>query len=75
MTPRMLRSVQVGLPRLHGAHRAADPVERPWTTGLSKEPVVGLVRVGRANLGGDGRADLVNDGGPEKPSASTVNSG
>jgi len=66
MTLPLLRSVQVGLPRQHGTEGVADPMERLWTTGFYKEPVVGPVRVGRVNIDGDGQADLVNHGGPDK---------
>lgn len=65
MTPTIV-SIQVGLPRQCGDGDAADPMERRWTTGFYKEPVVGPVRVGRVNLDGDGQADLVNHGGPDK---------
>lgn len=41
-------------------------MDTPWTTGFFKEPVRGPIRVGRCNLDGDGQADLVNHGGPEK---------
>jgi MOSC domain-containing protein YiiM len=41
-------------------------MDRPWTTGYSKEPVAGPVRLGRTGLVGDGHADLVNHGGPDK---------
>jgi MOSC domain-containing protein YiiM len=61
-----LLSIQVGLPRLFGTPGAAEPMNRPWTTGFYKEPVAGPVRVGLTNLEGDGQADLVNHGGPDK---------
>ena len=41
-------------------------MERPWTTGFFKEPVVGAVRIDRFNLEGDGQADLINHGGLDK---------
>ncbi|HEV2147127.1 MAG TPA: MOSC domain-containing protein [Longimicrobiaceae bacterium] len=59
-------SVQVGLPRAYGAEDAPDPMDRAWTTGFFKEPAAGPVRVGTANLEGDGQADRKNHGGPEK---------
>jgi MOSC domain-containing protein YiiM len=64
--PPVIASIQVGLPRRCGEADSADPTERPWTTGFYKEPVVGPVRVGRGNLDGDGQADLVHHGGPDK---------
>lgn len=59
-------SVQVGMPRGHGAEGAADPMDRPWVTGFFKAPVAGPVRVGATNLEGDGQADLRVHGGPDK---------
>ena len=59
-------SVQVGLPRTFGRDDAEDPMDRTWTTGYVKAPVEGLVWVGRTNLAGDGQADLVHHGGPDK---------
>jgi MOSC domain-containing protein YiiM len=59
-------SLQVGLPRAYGRDDAADPMDRPWTTGYFKAPVDGPVWVGRTNLAGDGQADLVHHGGPDK---------
>lgn len=41
-------------------------MDRPWTTGFFKEPVAGAVRLGRTNLEGDGQADTVHHGGPDK---------
>lgn len=61
-----LLSVQVGAPRALGREGAADPMDRPWVTGFFKEPVAGPVWVGRANVAGDGQADRVNHGGPDK---------
>jgi MOSC domain-containing protein YiiM len=61
-----LVSIQVGQPKGHGAEGASDPMLRPWTTGFVKEPVPGPVNLGRTNLDGDGQADLVNHGGPDK---------
>jgi MOSC domain-containing protein YiiM len=66
MTNPTLLSIQVSPPKSFGTDGASDPMDRPWTTGFYKEPVVGPVRVGRTNLEGDGQADLVNHGGPEK---------
>ena len=59
-------SVQVGRPRALGTPGAADPFDRPWTTGFFKEPVGGPVAVGPLGLAGDGVADPVNHGGPDK---------
>jgi MOSC domain-containing protein YiiM len=62
----VLLAVHVGLPRQLGAEGASEPMERLWTTGFIKEPVAGPVRLGVTNLEGDGQADLVHHGGPDK---------
>lgn len=59
-------SLHVGLPRELGTPGAADPMERPWSSGIHKRPVNDPVRLGRVNLEGDGQADLKNHGGPDK---------
>ncbi len=61
-----LLSIQVGLPREHGVEGAADPMDRLWTSGFFKDPISGKVWLGRTNLQGDGQADLINHGGPDK---------
>ncbi|MGE5675953.1 MAG: MOSC domain-containing protein [Mycobacterium leprae] len=62
-----LCSLQVGLPRnLDGAPGSTDPMERPWQSGVYKEPVAGPVWLGRTGLNGDGQADMENHGGPDK---------
>lgn len=66
MTHPIVRSIQVGLPRQFGTAGAADPMDRPWTTGFVKRPIAGPVRLGVTNLDGDGQADLVHHGGPDK---------
>jgi MOSC domain-containing protein YiiM len=66
MAAPMLASIQVSLPRRFGREGAAEPMDRPWVTGFFKEPVAGAVRLGPTNLEGDGQADLVHHGGPDK---------
>jgi MOSC domain-containing protein YiiM len=66
MTQPVLRSIQVSLPRSFGAEGATDPLDRPWVSGFDKQPVAGPVRLGATNLDGDGQADLVYHGGPDK---------
>lgn len=39
---------------------------KTWTTGIFKEPVTGPVAMHFTGLTGDGQADLVNHGGPDK---------
>lgn len=62
----ILASIQVGRPRDLGDEGAADPMEKPWTSGFCKAPTPGPVALRRTNLDGDGQADLVNHGGPDK---------
>jgi MOSC domain-containing protein YiiM len=58
MTAR-LSSLNIGLP----AH-VTDA--EPWTSGIYKSPVLGRIHLSRANLDGDGQADLKVHGGPDK---------
>jgi len=66
MSTPLLVSIQVGLPRWHGHPGADDPMDRPWESGFFKQAVDGPRWLGRTNLAGDGQADLVNHGGPDK---------
>ncbi len=61
-----LVSIQIGLPAEHGSAGAADPMDRPWTTGFFKRPAVEPLFLRKTNLDGDGQADLVNHGGSDK---------
>jgi MOSC domain-containing protein YiiM len=55
----LLSSLNIGRPaRIDGAE--------PWTSGIYKSPVQGLVHLSSANLAGDGQADLNVHGGPDK---------
>lgn len=53
-------SVNVGKPV------TVDYLGKPLTTGIYKQPVQGEVFVGRTQMDGDGQADTVNHGGPDK---------
>lgn len=66
MSAAFLVSVQVGLPAQLGTPDAANPHDRPWTTGIFKQAVVGPVALSSTGLAGDGVADLVNHGGSDK---------
>ncbi len=66
MTHPVLVSIQVGLPQTYGQEGAADAMDRVWRTGFIKESVSGPVPLRTTNLDGDGQADLVHHGGPEK---------
>lgn len=59
-------SIQVGLPQHFGIPDAPAPMDRPWSTGIFKDPVTGPLWMGFTNLSGDGQADLTKHGGPEK---------
>lgn len=59
-------SIAVAKVRTLGAVDEVDPMDRRWTTGFFKEPVVGPVSATAAGLVGDEQADLVNHGGPDK---------
>lgn len=45
---------------------ATNPMDRPWTTGMFKEPVSGNIWLSRTGLSGDETGDTKNHGGPEK---------
>lgn len=59
-------SIQVGMPQTLGDPSAHDPELGPWRTGFFKLPVPGPVQATRLGLQGDGQADLINHGGPDK---------
>lgn len=61
-----LLAIQIGLPQEMGQEGAADPMDRPWRSGIFKATVAGPIWLGRTNLEGDGQGDLVHHGGPEK---------
>lgn len=61
-----LLSIQVGLPKRYGTPEARNPMDRPWSSAISKQAVDGPVWVGRFNISGDAQADLDAHGGPEK---------
>ncbi len=62
----ILRSIQVGVPRSYGAEGADEPLDRPWTSAIAKQPVSGAVWVGRLGVAGDMQADRTVHGGPDK---------
>lgn len=66
MTTPVVLSVNVGQPRRMGVEGAPDPLDRPWTSGIFKEPVAGPVWLARTNLAGDGQGDRKNHGGSDK---------
>ena len=54
------------MPRTLGLAGAAEPMDREWTTGFFKEPVLGVRQVTPHGIEGDGQADLINHGGLDK---------
>jgi MOSC domain-containing protein YiiM len=61
-----LVSIQTGTPQTHNYINPADGRPQAWTSGIFKLPVPGPVRVTTLGLEGDGVADAVNHGGPDK---------
>ena len=61
-----LESVQVGQTRTYGTANATNPLERPWTSAIRKEPVSGPVWAGREGLSGDQQYDRQGHGGPDR---------
>ncbi|HEV8598829.1 MAG TPA: MOSC domain-containing protein [Gemmatimonadales bacterium] len=61
-----LESLQVGQTRTYGTPGASNPLERPWTSAIRKEPVAGQVWAGREGLSGDQQYDRVGHGGPDR---------
>lgn len=64
MNKPVLLSIQTGLPRI--IEDTPPGCKGPWESGFYKNPVKGLLRLGKTNLEGDGQADLKNHGGPDK---------
>lgn len=62
----LLESVQIGQPRTSGSPGASDPFDRPWTSAIWKEPVVGRVLVEKDGLRGDHIVDRAHHGGPHR---------
>jgi len=60
-----LLSIQVGPPKTLESPNFSGGL-KTWTTGIFKEPVAGPVAMHLTGLAGDGQADLVNHGGPDK---------
>ncbi len=58
--------LQTGLPRTLGRADAMEPMDREWTTGFFKEAVADVRQVTQFGIEGDGQADLMHHGGPDK---------
>lgn len=61
-----VKSIQIGLPRELGDRASSDPFDRPWRSGFFKRPASGPVTVAPETIVGEGVADRVNHGGPDK---------
>jgi MOSC domain-containing protein YiiM len=61
-----IESVQTGQARTLGAEGALDPMDRPWTSAIWKEPVLGRVWLGKEGLTGDVQVSRPGHGGPER---------
>jgi MOSC domain-containing protein YiiM len=62
----LIESIQTGQPRTLGVEDAADPIDRPWTSAIWKEPVHGRVWAGTEGLSGDVQVFRRGHGGPER---------
>ena len=61
-----LVSIQVGQPQSLGSSDATGPFDGEWTSSIFKRTVDGPVSVSVNGPEGNGQADLVNHGGPDK---------
>ncbi len=61
-----VRTLLTGWVRQLGEAGAQNPMDRPWTTGIFKEPIEGEIWLSSTGLSGDEIADIKNHGGPEK---------
>lgn len=66
MTHPSIVAINVGQPQSRGLPGATDPLDEPWTSGIFKSAVAGPVALSVGGFAGDGHADLVNHGGPDK---------
>lgn len=64
--PPRLHALHVGRPAEYGTAGAAAPMDRPWCSGIFKQPKDGPVFLGETHLEGDAQADTKNHGGPDK---------
>ncbi len=59
-------SIQIGQPQQLGQAAAEDPLDRPWTSAIFKEPVDGRVWLRAVGLKGDAQVDRRYHGGPDR---------
>ncbi len=61
-----VEAVLLGAVRTFGTPGATDPLTRPWTSAIRKEPASGPVWAGREGLSGDHQYDRRHHGGPDR---------
>ncbi len=60
-------SIQAGMPKTYNSPLAfEDGQDRSWESGIFKYEIKGPIHLGETNLIGDGQADLVHHGGPDR---------
>lgn len=59
-------AVFAGMPKVMGGPGSDSPGEKPWESGIFKDPVSGPVWLSYGGLRGDGQADRKHHGGPDK---------
>ncbi|RCS52949.1 MOSC domain-containing protein [Bremerella cremea] len=64
--PGVVVQLAVGFPKDYGDPAATEPMDKAWRTGFFKQPVAAAVRLNTLGFAGDGVADSVNHGGPDK---------
>ncbi len=61
-----LLSIQTGMPAFYPADEKSSLGSKPWLTGFFKSPTADTVTIGSGGIEGDGQADLISHGGPDK---------
>lgn len=61
-----LHSIQIGKPKDYPGVPGQVGAEKPWTTAIFKEPVMGSIQVRKLGLDGDGQANKKHHGGVDK---------
>lgn len=65
-TTSSILSIHVGKPKEMAYRGKGDVEDQMWSSGIFKDATVEPVHLGRTNLAGDGQADLVHHGGPDR---------
>ena len=61
-----LLSIQTGLPTAYPANKQSALASKPWLTGFYKTQTSDTITIRHDGIEGDGQADLINHGGPDK---------